>query len=123
MAADTSWRAFGLSLPSFGGGWINADLDGGWTCCIEQGAYGHRARKKTWLYAFGVELPSLKWGPAEGNFTRLEDGFHSAEERRRAVRTEPKDRLSTKERAATPLQFRDLLLSIARTARPLKVAA
>lgn len=118
-----AWRVFGLAMPSRGGAWINADLEGGWTCCVEQGAYGHRARKATWLYAAKVELPSLKWGKAEGDFVRLEDGFHSAEERRRAVKTGACQRLSSNQRAATPLPFRDLLLSIARTATPIQVAA
>jgi hypothetical protein len=49
--------------PSPRGGWVVADFLGGWTCCIEQGHYGHRARKATWLYAHGIDLPSLRWGP------------------------------------------------------------
>lgn len=118
-----AWRAFGLNIPPRFGGWINADFEGGWTCCVEQGAYGHRARKATWLYASGVELPSLAWGKAEGDFVRLDDGFHSAEERRRAVKTGACKRLSKRQRAATPLAFRDLLLSIARSARSERLAA
>jgi hypothetical protein len=111
-----AWRHFGLNVPPRNGGWVVADFEGGWTCCVEQGAYGHRARKATWLYAFGVDLPSLKWGRAPGDFVRLDDGFYSAEERRRAVKTGACQRLSKKQRAATPIEFRDLLLSIARTA-------
>lgn len=114
-----AWRAFNLSLPPHDGRWIRADwLDGhhGWTCCIEQGWYGHRARKATWLYAHGVELPDLKWGPAPGDFVRLDDGFHSKDERARAVKTGACQRLSANQRRATPHQFRDLLLSIARSA-------
>lgn len=118
-----AWRAFQLAMPFRDGAWINADLEGGWTCCVEQGAYGHRARKRTWLYALGVTLPSLKWGRADGDFVRLEDGFHSAEERRRAIKTGACQRLSAGQRAATPLPFRDLLLSIARTALPVMEAA
>lgn len=118
--ADTSaWPAFGLLAPPRNGGWIRADwMHGhdGWTCCIEQGAYGHRARKATWLYAVGTDLPSLKWGRAEGDFLPFEDGFHSAEERRRAVKTGVCQRLSHRERAATPRQFRDVLLSLAESA-------
>lgn len=128
--ASHAWRAFGLSMPSMGGAWINADLEGGWTCCVEQGAYGHRARKATWLYAHGVELPSLKWGKADGDFAPLEQGFHSAEERARWKQTgeatayqTPRERLTTKERSATPTPFRDLLLSMARTAKTYMVAA
>jgi hypothetical protein len=116
-----AWRAFGLEMPGHTGGWVRADWTAGydgWTCCVEQGAYGHRARKKTWLYAHGVALPSLEWGRAEGDFIRLDDGYHSAEERQRAVKRGVIERLSKRQRAATPEPFRDLLLSIARTARP-----
>jgi len=112
-----AWRAHDLNLPPHVGGWVVADWIGGWTCCVEQGHYGHRARKKTWLYAVGIELPSLQWGPAPKG-VRLDDGFHSAEERRRAVKTGICQRLSKKERAVTPELFRDLLLSLARTAKP-----
>jgi hypothetical protein len=112
--ADThAWKAFGLNSPPDCGGWVNADFEGGWTCHIEQGAYGHAARKATWLYAHGVELPSLRWGRALGDFLKLDDGFHSAEERRRAIRTGICQRLSHRQRAETPIQFRDLLISIA----------
>lgn len=111
-----AWRAFGLNRPPKWGGWIVADFEGGWTCCVEQGAYGHRARKATWLYAAGVRLPSLRWGKAPGDFVRLDAGFHTAEERRRAVKTGACQRLSARQRRATPIPFRDLLLSIADTA-------
>jgi hypothetical protein len=118
--ASAAWPAFRLLAPPREGGWIRADwIDGhhGWTCCVEQGAYGHRARKATWLYAHGVDLPELKWGPAEGDFVRLDDGFHSAQSRARAVKTGACQRLSKKQRAATPIPFRDLLISIALTAQ------
>lgn len=117
-----AWRAFGLVTPPHTGRWIAADwLHGhrGWTCCVQQGAYGHRARKATWLYAHGIEnLPDLEWGRAEGDFLRLDQGFHSAEERRAATRKGVIQRLSARQRAATPEEFRDLLLSIAASARP-----
>lgn len=101
--ASAAWRTFDLATPPKEGGWINADLVGGWTCCVEQGHYGHRARKATWLYVFGVDrLPSLRWGPAPTT-VRIEDGFHHSVER-----------LAARERAATPLPFRDVLLDIAR---------
>jgi hypothetical protein len=97
--------------------------DPGWTCCVEQGHYGHRARKATWLYAVGTELPILQWGPARG-LERLDEGFHTAEERRaaRAAGRAPIKRLSSEENAATPPAFRDLLLSIATTARLTRTA-
>lgn len=113
--ASHAWAFFGLRSPPRSGGWIAADTYGGWTCCVEQGHYGHRARKATWLYAVGCELPSLTWGPATCT-TRLDDGYHSAEERRRAVRTGVRQRLSALQRKLTPDGFQDVLLEIARSA-------
>lgn len=113
--ASHAWRVFGLNTPPRDGGWVNADWQGGWTCCVEQGHYGHRARKATWLYAVGIKLPSLRWGSC-GKKERLEDGFHSADERRRAVRTGITQRLSHRQRMETPEEFRDLLIAMARTA-------
>ena len=112
-ADSAAWEAFGLAAPPRSGGWINADWLGGWTCCVYQEHYGHRAQKATWLYAFGVSLPSLRWGKGSSRI-RLDDGFHSAEERRRAIKTGVCQRLSRRQRLLTPAPFRDLLLSIAR---------
>lgn len=112
--ASHAWLHHGLNRPPRHGGWVVADWFGGWTCCVEQGAYGHRARKATWLYAVGVELPTLQWR-ADGDFVRLYAGFHSAEERRRATRTGACQRLSRRQRLATPPAFRDLLLDMARS--------
>ena len=108
-----AWRAFGIPRPPRDGGWI-ALLDGGWTCCVEQGHYGHRARKATWLYAYGFTPPALLWGKSSGQ--RLEEGCHSTDERRalRARGIPPLRRIPDWERAATPEPFRDLLLSMAR---------
>lgn len=116
-ADSSAWAWYGLREPPRSGGWVAADYLGGWTCCVEQGAYGHSARKATWLYACRTALPGLKWGAAEGDFLRLEDGYHSAEDRARAIKTGACQRLSHRQRAATPIPFRDLLLEIARSAK------
>jgi hypothetical protein len=111
-AASAAWDAFGLNPPPRAGGWVNADFEGGWTCCVDQEHYGHRAQKATWLYAAGVPLPSLRWGKGSSRI-RLDDGFHSAEERRRMTRTGICQRLSKRQRLETPGPFRDLLISMA----------
>lgn len=116
--ASHAWGAHGLKAPPRSGGWVAADFEGGWTCCVEQGYYGHKARKATWLYAHGVDLPSLRWGNAPGTFNLLDEGFHSKEERARKIKTGICQRLSKRQRAATPIEFRDLLISIA--VRPTK---
>lgn len=111
--ASHAFRVFKLGKPPRSGGWVLSDDQVGWMCCVEQGWYGHRARKATWLYAVGTKLIDLKWGKSPGDFIRLDQGFHSREERRRAIRTGACQRLSKRQRALTPIPFRDLLLSIA----------
>jgi hypothetical protein len=111
--ATHAFGAFGLNRPPRVGLWIAAD-DCGWACCVEQGHYGHRARKATWLYAVTPRPAPLIWGPSEG--IRLDAGFHSAEERRRLSGTVRRARISARECAATPPAFRDVLLEIARSA-------
>ena len=113
--ASHAWPHAGLIKPLKRGGWF-ADIYGGWSCCVEQGHYGHRARKATWLYAVGIDVPSLTWGKSEATI-KLEDDYHTAEERRRAVKTGACQRLSHRERGGTPVPFRDLLLSMARSVR------
>ena len=112
--ASHAWTWFGLRKPPQGGGWVRADGYEGFTCCVAQGNYGHRAQKLTWLYANGLatSLFSLKWGLTPGK-NRLEDGFHSKEERRRLIRTRISQRLSHRQRELTPLPFRDLLVKMA----------
>lgn len=112
--ASAAWSWFGLARPLRDGGWCRAD-EHGWTCCVEQGHYGHRARKATWLYAVGFAPPSLQWGKAHDK-EKLEPGFHSKEERGAATDEQRRiKRLAAVERLATPIEFRDLLLGMARS--------
>ncbi len=112
--ASHAWSHFGLNKPPRAGGWVRADEFGGWTCCVEQGFYGHLAAKATWLYVIGTELPELRWGRC-GKRLRIDPGFHSREERRRLIKTGVSKRLSKRQRTATPIEFRDLLLGMARS--------
>ena len=113
--ASYAWTKFRLNKPPKSGGWVPAGDFLGWTCCVEQGHYGHRARKATWLYVVGVvDLPELVWGPSAAT-------AHIAQmsaARRSVRRSIPVEHLSHKERAATPLPFRDLLIGLARRASP-----
>ena len=112
-----AWDHFGLARPPREGGWIAADFNGGWTCCVEQGRYGHYARKPTWLYAVGCELPALNWGKSE---PRLDPAIVERMGLKRAQRLgEVGGRGGGKDstpRISTPAAFRDLLISIASTA-------
>lgn len=113
-AYSDAWAAFDLPRPPSGGSWVR-DIYGGWSCYVEQGRYGHPAKKATWLYAFGVdELPWLRWGQAldvESKALVSWCGNHTKANERRP-------RVGKARAAATPPEFRDLLLSIARSAAP-----
>lgn len=123
-ADSNAWHWFNLMTPPRSGGWVSADWLGGWTCYVEQGHYGHMARKPTWLYAFGCELPSLEWGVGEQRIHPRALELHGYEKARRIgmmAMVGGKDK--TRVRDATPPAFRDLLLSIARTAKVITEAA
>lgn len=146
-AGSLAWALYGLTPPGPNGGWTHADLQGGFTCEVEQGHYGHRARKRTWLYLNHPEyhagrLPQLKWGSS----ARDVDTSHIPPERLRAFIHPPRgmsqelrserraflhwyeaqsgrawctpELMNKKERNATPTAFRDVLLAIARGESP-----
>lgn len=116
-ADSQAWRAFGLLPPPRSGGWHDADLVGGFTCYVEQGFYGHIARKPTWLYAHGVDLPELRWGVGEQRLhAGLVEKYGYEYARRKGVISCIGGKDKTKKRNATPIEFRDLLLTIARSA-------
>jgi hypothetical protein len=117
-ANSKAWQWYGITPPPFGGGWAR-NIYGGWSCQVDQSHYGHRARKGTWLYAFGVTyLPSLEWRRGK-NVVRIDAGFHSAAERAlaKAKGWVEQPRMGRVERRITPPAFRDVLLSIARSVR------
>ena len=90
----------------------------GWTCYVEQGHYGHMSRKPTWLCAVGCELPDLDWSRGAQRLHPVALERHGYAKARRIGMTAMvggKDK--TRIRNATPTEFRDVLLSIARSAR------
>ena len=107
-AFSNAWRKYGLMRPS-AVGW---NLDGPgpkwrqhWVCEVWQSAYGHGARKRTWLYAVTSQKPrDLDWSRPSGSsqigwFDRI------------------KPTLSKGEANATPPAFREALLDLARRVR------
>jgi hypothetical protein len=105
-AFSYAWPVFGLPRPPVAG-WVKS-ICGGWVCQVSQGAYGHRARKLTWLYYFGAEIPpAVNWDVPEPTAQVSFCKNHG---------NSPLPRLSKKEAAKTPRAFRDLLVSLARGA-------
>jgi hypothetical protein len=117
-ALSIAWARFDLPRPHAWGGWQRG-FCGGWSAHVEQRHYGHRARKATWLYAYGVAPPPLRWG-----YGAAPEAWISSDRPRAELAEMGIDQLSKREAKATPSEFRDLLISIARSAvQPTQVAA
>lgn len=117
-----AWDFFGLNKPPREGGWVMADWDGGWTCRVEQVAYGHVVRKPTWLFARGCDLPSLEWGIDP---RKLPSMVQPSKSRIAAGRTASVNAHGVPDRLRihTPPAFRDLLIGMARSVQPERLAA
>lgn len=113
-----AWNFFGLVRPSRIGGWIKADNYGGWTCCVEQGRYGHYARKPTLLYSCKAELPELDWGIGESRIPQyLIDRVGIKRAKRLGEVCSKGGGVDSSHRISTPIPFRDLLISIVRSVK------
>lgn len=114
-ASSNAWPTFGLTRPS-GVGWSRCHYSdilfhgqaagmSAWVCEVWQSAYGHPARKKTWLYYAGFEPPfELRWDRLPGThqvgwFDRI------------------KPTLGKKAASATPPAFAEELVRLARHSR------
>lgn len=107
-AFSYAWKTFNLPRPTKTDGWLWV---GGneYVCEVWQNAYGHKARKRTWLFYSGRRLPkALLW---ERNPGTHQIGFH---DQRGKERNKPT--ISGKAASATPLKFRDELIELARNA-------
>lgn len=98
-AYSNAWKTFGLLQPR-GIGWRTENAVS-WVCEVWQSAYGHKARKRTWLYYVGRKPADLNWSREPGThqcgwFDRI------------------KPTLSKREAMATPPAFRDALLELVR---------
>jgi hypothetical protein len=102
-----AWSTFGLPKPIPGRWW---QTERGWVCQVAQSAYGHKARKLTWLYYVGPPPPDMAWHCPSGTH---QVGFH---DQRGKDRNKPT--LSKRDANMTPPLFRDALLSLARLCWP-----
>ena len=117
-AYSRAWREFGIVWSPDTGEWVSAGIgDGGWVCHVEQAHYGHLARKPTWLYAIGVELPPVIRGRAPQRLPAYAvERYGRAKASRIGMMAVIGSGKKPGLRAATPLPFRDLLLSMAASA-------
>jgi hypothetical protein len=110
-AQSYAWSAHSLTKPTVIGWQPNES--GGWVCEVWQSAYGHKARKRTWLYYkefrhVGTAPPELNWTRPPGTH---QIGFHDQRGKNRNKPT-----ISGKAASATPILFRDALIRLAESA-------
>jgi hypothetical protein len=111
-AFTKAFEAHGITRPS-GRGWQRADC-GGWVCRVDQGNYGHIAKKATWLYAYGAkDLPELVWDSVPDRHSQALVSWCG----NKTDRFYDRPRVSKKAASATPLAFREVLMHIARSSR------
>ena len=108
-AQSKAWDAFKLMKPSTKIiGWQSA-WDG-WVCEVWQSAYGHKARKRTWLFYCGDTPPEdANWAREPGTH---QCGFH---DQRGKERNKPT--VGKREASATPPAFAEYLVRLARSSR------
>ncbi len=101
-AFSNAWKAHNLT-PPIGVGWLQT-APNEWVCEVWQSAYGHKARKRTWLFYSGAHAPyDGLWDRPGGThqigwFDRI------------------KPTLSKKEALSSPPAFADWLLCLAHRA-------
>lgn len=124
-AGSHAWAAHGLGPPETrksdlyceardpqGDGWCEVRHLNGlhyWVCEVWQSAYGHPARKRTWLLYCGARPPfELRWDRQPG--THVVAGDSS---KRRSIGASAPPRLTSRENLATPLAFAEELIRLA----------
>lgn len=107
-AESRAFKFYGIPEPPRG--WQQT-IDGDWTTEVDQAAYGHRARKRTWLLYSGARPPfQLDLRETRGSH---QIGLF---DRKKPV-------MGKQEALETPLAFRDLLLDLARHSATERLAA
>lgn len=105
-ALTLAWPEYGLPAPTRGG-WTRELFGPGWVTELSQSAYGHPARKRTWLYAVVSDQPAaLDWSEPAG---RAWVGWGDFD------RYPEVPRVTKRAASATPTRFRDVLLGLAQS--------
>lgn len=113
-----AWKHFDLPIPDVNGGWTTPDEYGGRSCCVEQGRYGHYARKPTWLYAIAIDFPELDWGMSEPRYDPIVVERMGLKRAKRLGEVGAKGGgKDSKPRISTPPAFRDLLIKMAQSVK------
>lgn len=126
-AHSKAWDHFNIMKPDAGRGWQFDSYNNVYVCYVEQGHYGHMSRKPTWLIAARTlfrNLPDLNWSKGEQRLPAwMVERYGYEKARRIGVVAMVGGKDKTRIRNATPPEFRDVLLGIARSVNAIKEAA
>lgn len=112
-AWSLAWPRFQLPEPPARGWARSFENPSEWYCEVAQGAYGHPAKKPTWLVLVGAEPPTdTDWSKPRGKktltrFAQRHPGDHNT------ARTHA-ERVRADETHITPLAFAEMLVALAR---------
>lgn len=98
-AASSLWKCVGLPLPG-----ENADQWGGWSLSVDQFWFGHKARKRTWLYIVGVSPGKIPAYPLKMDAIEYVVNGDKG--------TRWKKEITRKEREHTPPAFAEFLIEL-----------
>jgi hypothetical protein len=106
------WAHCGLPKP---GEWFGVDALGGMSIAVEQCAWGHVARKRTWLYIVGVPvrdvLPGIKRGGTPTHW--VSGGRGRVGKKSKTTCVPPGIKVcSAQQRRRTPLAFAEWLIDL-----------
>jgi hypothetical protein len=108
-AYSKAWDRYGLPKPKAGAGWLSQG--GFWVCQVSQCAYGHRARKRTWLLYNGARPPfDLDWAEPYVIGSVVISGAKNHIKK-------PTERMWTREAKRTPDAFARTLIRLAEWSR------
>lgn len=102
-ASSYAWTAHGLTAP-VKMGW-NQIAHNEYVCEVWQSAYGHKARKRTWLFYVGNKPAELIW--------IRKNGTHQIGQHDQRGKNKNKPTLSGKAASATPKAFAKALIDLA----------
>lgn len=102
-ASSNAWAAHDLPAP-VGTGWQRT-IRGEWVCEVWQSAWGHKARKRTWLFYVGAVPNDARWA--------RESGTHQVGWFDRV-----KPSLGKREACQSPRAFAEWLVELAASSRP-----
>src|SRR6185437_8510113 len=113
-ATSSLWKEMPLPMPG------EIDMWGGFTICVDQFWWGHKAQKRTFLYICGIRPTEVPAHPIR--FDAIEYVVCASRNHRVKYGNMTKKYITKRERESTPLDFAKWLIQVAQLCHKQKVA-